>query len=89
MEALIFVAGFASGWVVRSTVHSARSLAVEAVAAAYAVSERTRRWAATEREFFEDLVAEGRAKFEAERARSAPRPKSSPRPTSVPRERAA
>lgn len=81
----VFLAGFASGWVVRSTVTSTRNLAVRAVAAVYAVSDRTRRWMATEREYFEDLVAEGRAQYEAERARNAPRPKTG-RPTSVPRE---
>ena len=84
-----FIAGFASGWIVRSTVTSARSVAVGAIAAVYAATDRARRWVATEREYFEDLIAEGRAKFEAEQARSAPRPRVSTRPTSVPREHAA
>ncbi len=90
METLgLFMAGFASGWIVRSTVHSARSLAVGAVVAFYTATDRTRRWIATEREYFEDLVAEGRARYEAERARDAPRPRAANRPTGVPREHAA
>jgi hypothetical protein len=90
METLgAFIAGFASGWIVRSSVNSARGVAVEAIAAFHAVTDRARRWAATEREYFEDLLAEGRAKFEADRARNAPRPRPSTRPTSVPREHAA
>jgi hypothetical protein len=85
-----FLAGFASGWVVRSTVTSARGLAVKAIATFYVAQDRARRWVATEREYFEDLIAEGRSQYEAERARSARRPTPSNRPTQVRRqERAA
>ena len=81
-----FIAGFASGWVVRSAVNSTRAVAVAAVTAFYTAQDRARRWAATEREYFEDLVAEGRSRFDAARARTAPRPPVSNRPTGVPRQ---
>lgn len=66
MRALgIFVAGFATGWVVRSTVDSSRSLAVSGVSAAFGTVERLRRVLAIEKEHLEDLVAEGKAKHAA------------------------
>jgi hypothetical protein len=61
----IFLAGFASGWVVRSTVDSSRSLAVSGVSAVFGTLERVRRVLAIEKEHLEDLVAEGKAKHEA------------------------
>ena len=67
----ILVAGFAGGWVVRSTVDS-RGLAVASVSAMYGALERGRRLLAIEREHLEDLVAEGRAKFEMRRLKAAP-----------------
>jgi hypothetical protein len=69
----LFLAGFTAGWVVRSTVDSSRKLAVTAIALAHEVTERTRRWVAVEREYFEDLFAEGRAQYEAQRARATER----------------
>jgi hypothetical protein len=65
----VFMAGVATGWVLRSSFDSFRSLAVKAVATGYDTAERVRRHVAMEREFIEDLVAEGRARFEAGRAR--------------------
>jgi len=67
----ILVAGFAGGWVVRSTVDS-RGLAVASVSAVYGALERGRRMLAIEREHLEDLVAEGRAKYEMRRLKAAP-----------------
>lgn len=67
----ILVAGFAGGWVVRSTVDS-RGLAVAGVSAVYGALERGRRVLAIEREHLEDLVAEGRAKYEMRRLKAAP-----------------
>ena len=66
----MFLAGFASGWVVRSTVDSSRSLAVSGVSAAFGAVERVRRLLAIEKEHIEDLVAEGKAKHEARLGRA-------------------
>jgi hypothetical protein len=60
----IFLAGFASGWIVRSTVDSSRTLAVSGVSAVFGTLERMRRVVAIEKEHLEDLVAEGKAKHE-------------------------
>jgi hypothetical protein len=67
----ILVAGFAGGWVVRSSVDS-RRLVVGGVSAFYGAVERGRRVLAIEREHIEDLVAEGRAKYEMRRLKAAP-----------------
>ncbi|HEY2514780.1 MAG TPA: hypothetical protein VGI39_28135 [Polyangiaceae bacterium] len=77
------MAGFASGWVARSTVDSSRDLAVNVIAAAYGAYEGTRRLVAIEREHMEDLFAEARARYEARRARS-PRPAGGPHVAEVP-----
>ena len=69
----LFLAGFATGWVVRSTVDSSRGLAVGAISMLYGAADRIKRLVAIEREHLEDLVAEGRARYEAERLRPAPR----------------
>jgi hypothetical protein len=66
----IFLAGFASGWVVRSTVDSSRGLAVSGVSAVFGTLERMRRVLAIEKEHLEDLVAEGKAKHVAGRRRT-------------------
>ena len=66
----MFVAGFASGWVARSTVDSSRGMAVAVVATYLSAVERVKRIVAIEREHLSDLVAEGRAKFEMDRARA-------------------
>jgi hypothetical protein len=63
----IFLAGFATGWVVRSTVDSSRSLAVSGVSAVFGTLDRVRRVIAIEKEHLEDLVAEGKAKHETGR----------------------
>jgi hypothetical protein len=82
----LFVAGFASGWVVRSTVESSRDLAVSLVATAYGAYEGTKRVVAVEREHMEDLFAEARARYEAKRARAA-RTAHGPNVADVPRVR--
>jgi hypothetical protein len=86
----LFVAGFAAGWVVRSAVDSSHDLAVGLVATAYGAYDRTKRLIAVEREHMEDLFAEGKARYEAKRARhgSARRDASGPRVAEVPRVRA-
>jgi|SRR5580700_3067837 hypothetical protein len=67
----LFLAGFASGWAVRSTVDSSRSLVVGAISAFYGTVDRVKRVVAIEREHLEDLVAEGRARYEARKAAAA------------------
>jgi hypothetical protein len=64
------VAGFAGGWIVRSSVDSSRAAAVAGVSAFYSAVERGRRLLAIEREHLEDLVAEGRARYETARLRA-------------------
>jgi hypothetical protein len=70
--AIAFFAGVATGWVLRASFDSFRDLTVSAVSSGLGAAERARRFVAMEREFVEDLVAEGRARFEARRARTAP-----------------
>jgi hypothetical protein len=62
-----FAAGFASGWAVRTTVDSSRNLAVRVIAGFYGVVDRASRAAGMEREHLEDLLAEARALYEADR----------------------
>jgi hypothetical protein len=69
----LFMAGFASGWVVRSSVDSSRGVAVGIISAAYGAVERAKRFVAIEREHLEDLWAEGKAQYELKRAREAAR----------------
>ena len=58
----IFGAGFAAGWVVRSSVDSSRGALVGAIAAVYGVVDRAKRFVAIERENLEDLLAEAKAR---------------------------
>ena len=69
-----YILGFASGWAMRAVFDSWRDAMVTAAAAAHATMDRARRYAGFEREYMEDLVAEGRAKWEAERKRRGARP---------------
>lgn len=77
----MFVAGFASGWLARSTVDSSRGMAVAVVATYMGAVERVKRIVAIEREHLSDLVAEGRAKFEMDRARARVRKAAAPHVT--------
>ncbi len=61
----IFFAGVASGWILRSSFDSFRDVAVRGVSAWFDASERARRFVAVEREYFEDLMAEARARYGA------------------------
>lgn len=69
MGVVLYFAGFASGWLVRGTVDSSRGLVVSAIAAAHAAADRAKRWGAIEREYVEDLLAEGKARFEQSKVR--------------------
>jgi hypothetical protein len=88
-----FIAGFASGWAVRSTVDSSRALAVKILSNVYGVVDRAGRAIGMEREHLEDLFAEARAKYEADRARSArgvqERPRAAPASSAPVQDRAA
>jgi hypothetical protein len=76
----IFVAGVATGWVMRSSFDSFRDVAVRGLSAYWDLSEQARRFVAVEREYFEDLVAEARTRFETARARRAAASASAPAP---------
>jgi hypothetical protein len=65
----IFLAGFGTGWVARSTVTSSRDAAVKMIAGALGAADRVRRAIAMEREHVEDLYAEAQATFRGRRAR--------------------
>jgi len=83
----LFVAGFAAGWVVRSAVDSSHDLAVGMIAGAYGAYDRTKRLIAIEREHLEDLLAEGKARYEAKRARTTRTEATGPSVAEVPRPR--
>ena len=83
----LFMAGFAAGWVVRSAVDSSHDLAVGMIAGAYGAYDRTARLIAIEREHLEDLIAEGKARYEAKRARSTRSEAAGARVAEVPRPR--
>lgn len=84
-----YLAGFASGWAVRTTVDSSRNLAVNLISTFYGVVDRATRAVGMEREHLEDLLAEARAKHEADRARAARAQGGQPGPSSVRQDRAA
>jgi hypothetical protein len=63
----IFIAGVATGWVVRTSVDSSRTLAVKLISGFYGVVDRASRAVSMEREHLEDLLAEARAHHEASR----------------------
>lgn len=66
-ELASFVVGFAAGWGVRSVFDSGRDAMVAIGALGYRAVDAARRHTAYEREHFEDLVAEAKAKWEVER----------------------
>jgi hypothetical protein len=68
-DVVVFVAGVATGWVLRSSFDSFRDVTVRGLSTWFDVNERVRRFVAVEREYFEDIVAEARSRFEATRAR--------------------
>src|SRR5690242_16806351 len=67
-DLFVFGVGFASGWAARMSIASVRESAVDLIAAGYRGAERLRVRVETEREFIEDLLAEGRARYEGDRA---------------------
>lgn len=88
----IFLAGFASGWAVRTTVDSSRNLAVKVLSKLYGVADRAGRAIEMEREHIEDLFAEARAKYEADRVHASRAPKNDQgvrRPAAVVQDKAA
>jgi hypothetical protein len=59
-----FVAGFATGWVGRSVTGSTREALVQSLVAAHKVRDGARRIVAEQVEWAEDLMAEGRARYD-------------------------
>lgn len=64
----LVIAGLLAGWVARSSVEGSRDLAVRAIAKGHELADRSKRFVAIEREHIEDLLAEGRSRYEAERS---------------------
>ncbi len=64
---IAYLAGVATGWVMRSAFGSLRGLSVSAMQTGFEVAERARRFVAVEKEFVEDLVAEARQRYESAR----------------------
>jgi hypothetical protein len=58
ISALAFAAGFAAGWITRSSLDASRSASVQLVAFGLETIARIKRALAIEREQLEDLVAE-------------------------------
>ena len=75
----LFLAGVATGWAVRTTVDSSRSLAVKVISGFYGAVDRASRAVGIEREHLEDLLAEARAQHEADRRTRAPANDQAPR----------
>lgn len=63
-----FAAGVAAGWAGRSVMGSGRELVVRGVVTAHRVRGRLARVAAEQVEWVEDMLAEGRARYETMRA---------------------
>ncbi len=61
-----FAAGLVTGWVARSCVNSTRGLMVNSVSLSSRFVKHFRRVIAEQREWVEDLVAEGRAHHESQ-----------------------
>jgi hypothetical protein len=59
-----FAAGFAAGWIGRSVVGSTREALVQAIVTVHKVRDGVKRVLAEQVEWAEDLVAEGRARYE-------------------------
>jgi hypothetical protein len=60
-----FIAGVATGWVLRSAMGSSREVLVRVVVVAHRGRERLRRVVAENAEWLDDLFAEGRARYNA------------------------
>jgi hypothetical protein len=59
-----FAAGFATGWLGRSVTGSTREALVQALVVAHKARDGVRRIVAEQVEWAEDLLAEGRARYE-------------------------
>ena len=68
---MAFFAGVAVGWVGRSTLGSSREAMVQALVLTHGVREKLKRTVAENVEWVEDMVAEGRARYESKRDASA------------------
>lgn len=61
--------GFLAGWATRAVFDSGREAMVSLAAAAYGAADGARRIAAFEREYFEDMLAEAKDRWEATKRR--------------------
>lgn len=66
-----FAAGVVVGWVGRSVAGSSREALVQALVVTRGARERVKRALAEQREWVEDLVAEGKARYEQQRGETA------------------
>ena len=57
-----FLAGVVTGWVARSIADTPQGVGVELLGVALTTKDRIVRWAALEKERFEDMMAEAKAK---------------------------
>lgn len=64
---MAFCAGVVVGWVGRSTLGSSREAMVQALVMTHGVREKLKRAVAENVEWVEDMVAEGRARYESKR----------------------
>lgn len=62
-----FVAGVATGWALRSVMGSSREAIVRVVVVAHRGRDRVKRVVAENAEWLDDLLAEGRARYDAAR----------------------
>jgi hypothetical protein len=67
-----FASGVVVGWVARGVLGSERELLVRTLVLAHQVNDRVRRLAAEQVEWWQDLLAEARARVESHRAEHAP-----------------
>jgi hypothetical protein len=67
-----FASGVVVGWVARGVLGSERELLLRTVMLAHQINDRVRRLAAEQVEWWQDLVAEARARLDLDRETHAP-----------------
>jgi hypothetical protein len=67
-----FASGVVVGWVARGVVGSERELLLRSIVLAQRINDRVRRLAAEQVEWWQDLVAEARARIEIDRQAATP-----------------
>jgi hypothetical protein len=64
---LAFLSGVVVGWGARAALGSTREAVVQSLVLAHTARDKVKRLVAEQAEFIEDMLAEGRARFEAQR----------------------